>query len=149
MKKLIALTLFLSFSAAAENFRVGDVSKELRVAQNRVDHLDSVEILDNGKSIFKYQADLVTQRLLQFGLVKFKNQKNPFLVTVWTSGAHGQELIIFNPAKGNNKDGIAYLYGSAWTIDLEINQDRIEIKGNGEVDEKSGEPVPQNLTFRP
>lgn len=149
MKKLIALTLFLSFSAVAENFRVGPVDKSMRIAQERVDHLDAIEVLDDGKSVFKYSADLVTQRLLQYGLVKFKNKEKPFLVTVWTSGAHGQELIIFDPAKGNGKDGIAYLYGSAWTIDLDINQERIEIKGKGEVDEKSDEPVPQNLTFRP
>lgn len=149
MKKLIALTLLLSFSAMAENFRVGPIESSMRIAQKRVDHLDSVEVLNDGKSVFKYRADLVTQRLLQFGLVKFKNKEKPFLVTVWTSGAHGQELIVFDLAKGNGKEGIAYLYGSAWTIDLDINQERIEIKGKGEVDEKTDEPVSQNLTFRP
>ena len=78
--------------------------------------------------------------------------KEPHLVTVWSSGAHGQELIVFDLSKFSEKDkeaSIVYLYGSAWTIDMEINQERISIKGNKEVDAKTKLPVKEELTFRP
>lgn len=153
MEKLIVLlSLLLSFSVFAENFRVGKVPNTLKVEHKRVDHIDYIRVYDNKSEIFEFEATLVTQKILQFGLVQFKGFKKPHLVTVWSSGAHGQELIIFDLAKykdGQAEKSIAYLYGSAWTIDLDINQERIEIKGKGEVDEKTDKPVDQSLTFRP
>tara|TARA_R110000868_G_scaffold104087_8_gene286296 strand:+ start:1166 stop:1624 length:459 start_codon:yes stop_codon:yes gene_type:complete len=147
----VIISLFIT-SAFAENFRVGDVPKSVRIEQSSQDHLDKVEVKSDGKVIFSYQADLVTQNLLQIGLVQFKNKKQPHLVTVWTGGAHGQELIIFDLAKFDDKNkeaAIAYLYGSAWTIDLDINQERIKIKGKGEVDKDNEVAPDQNLTFKP
>lgn len=152
MKLIILIFLFLSQVANAENFRVGAVKPSYKIFQSQKEHLDIIQVKVDEKVIFTYQADLVTQKLLQSGLVLFKDKKQPHLVTVWTSGAHGQELIIFDLSKvdkSNKEAAIAYLYGSAWTIDLDINQERVEIKGKGEVDQKTNVPVKQNLTFRP
>lgn len=152
MKKLIYLLIFTLNVAVAEDFRVGSVEKDLLIATSQKEFLTTVKVVKDKKAIFSYEADLVTQKLLKSGLVKFKDKEQPFLVTVWTSGAHGQELIVFDLAKFNksNKEAsIAYLYGSAWTIDLDINQERILIKGNKEVDEKTNLPVKEELTFKP
>ncbi|MBH48507.1 MAG: hypothetical protein CME71_10100 [Halobacteriovorax sp.] len=152
MKALVLITIFFVNLAHAENFRVGSVAPSLRIEQSSQDFLDQVEVKKDGKSIFSYKADLVTQKLLQKGLVQFKDKKQPHLVTVWTGGAHGQELIIFDLSKYDSKNkeaAITYLYGSAWTIDLDINQERIEIKGKGEIDKDNEVAPDQTLTFKP
>lgn len=152
MKQFIVVFLLFVSNVWAEDFRVGNITKDWRLAHSRLEHHDHLEVRFKDEVLFKYKADLVTQKLLQSGLVKFKKHKEPFLVTVWTSGVHGQELIVFNLAKKDAKDpkdAIAYLYGSAWTIDLKIDQEQIKIKGKGEIDEKSGKPTDQNLTFSP
>lgn len=152
MKQLFVIFLLFVSNVLAEDFRVGNISNDWRLVHSRQAHHDHLEVRFKDKVLFEYKADLVTQKLLQSGLVKFKKYKEPFLVTVWTSGVHGQELIVFDLAKKDvkdPKDAIAYLYGSAWTIDLKIDQEKIKIKGKTEVDEKSGEPADQNLTFSP
>ncbi|PIP91712.1 MAG: hypothetical protein COW01_16435 [Bdellovibrionales bacterium CG12_big_fil_rev_8_21_14_0_65_38_15] len=152
MKNLIYLLLFILNVASAEDFRVGSVDENVLIETSQKDFLTTVKVVKNKKNLLSYQADLVTQKLLKSGLVKFKNKDQPFLVTVWTGGAHGQELIVFDLAKYNKSDkeaAIAYVYGSAWTIDMDINQERIVIKGNKEVDEKTNLPVKEELTFKP
>lgn len=151
MKILALMSLFFSFNLFAENFRVGKVDSELRIAQGKDGPVEYVEVIKDGKSIFKYTVSLVTQKLLQSGFVLFKEKEQPHLVTVWSSGAHGQEVIIFDLSKASASDpeeAVAYLYGSAWTIDLDINQERILIKGKGE-NNSEGIPEDQDLTFRP
>tara|TARA_R110000868_G_scaffold132380_3_gene343205 strand:- start:28503 stop:28961 length:459 start_codon:yes stop_codon:yes gene_type:complete len=152
MKVLLLIATFYANFAFAENFRVGNVAPDLRIEQTSHEFLDQVEVKKDGKSIFSYKADLVTQKLLQKGLVQFKDKKQPHLVTVWTGGAHGQELIIFDLSKfdkSNKEAAIAYLYGSAWTIDLDINQEQIKIKGKGEIDKDNEVAPDQTLTFKP
>ncbi len=152
MKYLILVTFFWANTVFAEDFRVGKVDENFSIGVKSNDHLKTIFVKKENKEIFKYESDLVTQKPLKFGLVKFNKKKQPHLITVWTSGAHGQELIIFDLEKYNEKDkeaAIVYLYGSAWTIDMDINQERIVIKGNKEIDPKTKLPVKEELTFRP
>src|SRR5690606_37113864 len=108
--RYLVIILFTILNAHAENFRVGDVTTEWQVEKASVEYHDQISVLHQKKKVFEYKAKLVTQKLLQFGLVRFHNKKIPHLVTVWSGGAHGQELIIFDLVKAQkSEEAIAYL----------------------------------------
>lgn len=97
------------------------------------------------KPVLKYSAELITQQLMQSQIVKFSGKR--YYVTQWSSGAHGEEVLIFDLNLKEPKP--VYMYFSSWPTTLKVDKSELIIFGTGDNDPNSREPKPQVIKWNP
>jgi hypothetical protein len=93
---------------------------------------DILTVVDDRTSKLLLSTPGNSERFLSAEAVQVETRSDPFLVTRWTKGAHGQELRIYDPR--SSKQPLVYSKASSWAIDYRQNEGRLKIRG------KSDEP---------
>jgi len=97
------------------------------------------------KAQLSYTADLVTHVFNHAYITVF--QKKKYLITLWNSGSHGEEVFIFDLNYKVAKP--VWFYVSSWPVKLVISKKEITIKGSGDMDETTGIPKEQIKKWNP
>lgn len=90
-------------------------------------------------------AELITHRFTKGTVVKFKRQR--FFITQWASGAHGEEILIFDLNLKVPKP--IWTYVSSWPATLEMTKTDLLIHGTGDMDFKTSEPKSDTKKWNP
>ena len=76
-----------------------------------------------------------SERFLSAEAVQVRTRSEPFLVTRWTKGVHGQEVRIYDP-RASEERRLVYSKASSWTISYREVDGRLKISGRA--DERPG-----------
>lgn len=90
-------------------------------------------------------AELITHRFSKGTIVKFKRQR--YFITQWASGAHGEEVLIFDLNLKEPKP--IWTYVSSWPTTLEMTGKDLLIHGTGDMDFKTSEPKKDTKKWNP
>jgi hypothetical protein len=90
-------------------------------------------------------AELITHAFTKGTVVKFKRQR--FFITQWASGAHGEEVLIFDLNLKEPKP--IWTYVSSWPATLEMTKKDLLIHGTGDMDFKTSEPKKDTKKWNP
>ncbi|MFT6070853.1 MAG: hypothetical protein ACJAT2_000586 [Bacteriovoracaceae bacterium] len=97
------------------------------------------------KPFLSNTAELITHSFTKATIVKFKRLR--FLVTQWGSGAHGEEVLIFDLNLKEPKP--IWTYVSSWPATLEMTKTDLLIHGTGDMDFETSEPKKDTKKWNP
>jgi hypothetical protein len=92
---------------------------------------DLLTVMDDRTARVLLSAPGNSERFLSAEAVQVGSRSEPFLVTRWTKGAHGQELRIYDPRTAAGKP-LVYSKASSWTIDYQNANGRLKITGRAD-----------------
>jgi Putative peptidoglycan binding domain len=110
---------------------------------------DTVCVVDkkSNKKLFQYYSASITHAFIEADIIFFKDYKRPFFLSKWTSGAHGEEILIFDMEKERKK--AVFYYASSWPMSWEVKDGVLVIHGTGSFNEKTEEPEVEIIKWHP
>jgi len=92
---------------------------------------DQLTVLDDRTARVLLSAAGNSERFLSAEAIQVGSRSEPFLVTRWTKGAHGQEIRIYDPRTTEGKP-LVYSKASSWAIDYQHANGRLKITGRAD-----------------
>ena len=92
---------------------------------------DQLTVLDDRTARVLLSATGNSERFLSAEAVQVGGRSEPFLVTRWTKGAHGQELRIYDPRSTEGRS-LVYSKASSWTIVYLHANGKLKISGRAD-----------------
>lgn len=100
---------------------------------------------DSKTAFLSNTAELVTHSFTKGTIIKFKKLR--YFVTQWGSGAHGEEVLIFD--LNLKVPGPIWTYVSSWPATLEMTKTDLLIHGTGDMDFEISEPKKDTKKWNP
>ncbi len=110
-----------------------------KVLVKQQDGEDLLTVLDDRTARVLLSAAGNSERFLSAEAVQLGNRSDPFLVTRWTKGAHGEEIRIYDPKTTQGKP-LVFSKASSWTIGYQQSNGKLKITGraDGRVNSSDG-----------
>jgi hypothetical protein len=104
-------------------------------------------LYEDKKELWKIPSELLTMGFLEASFVHFKQKT--YLLLKWTSGAHGEEIHIYDFNNGKKHKEMVFLYASSWDLKWKFQDQKIHVYGKSDMDKKTGTPYEENFTWDP
>ncbi len=108
---------------------------------------DSLETLVVAKSIKDENANYISaessmETLLRVFPLKFSGSDKVYIVSVWTKGAHGEQVRILDPVLENME---VHRFKSSWAIELKFEDNKLIMNGKGDALQTKGSETPYQV----